>query len=120
VTLDVGTISRITRGTDVRTYEKLPVVIEVVDTMPVQYGHLPVVNSATLFMDTTAASVTSLWTTVSPSCRHVLLPVFSMIAANQLQRNCVKCVLHSLSDRYPVVEEVVQGPAPAPVVVKTL
>jgi hypothetical protein len=25
-----------------------------------------------------------------------------------------------LSDRYPVVEEVVQGPAPAPVVVKTL
>jgi hypothetical protein len=124
VTLDAGTISKITRA--VRTsasYEKLPVVIGVVNTMPVQYDHLPVVNSATLFMDTDCCvCYEPMDDRVALPCRHTFcFQCLSMIAANQLQRNCAKCrTPFTLGSVSRVVEEVVQGPAPAPVVVKTL
>jgi hypothetical protein len=76
VTLDAGTISKITRAVRTSASTRNYPSSSVVNTMPVQYDHLPVVNHP-LHGHRTAASVTSLWTTVSPCpcCRHVLLPV---------------------------------------------
>jgi hypothetical protein len=52
VTLDAGTISKITRAVRTSASTRNYPSSSVVNTMPVQYDHLPVVNSATLFMDT--------------------------------------------------------------------
>jgi hypothetical protein len=58
------------------------------DTMPVQYDHLPVVNSATLFMDTDCVCY-ELWTTVSPSPPpYVLLPVSLHDRCQPAQKLC--------------------------------
>jgi hypothetical protein len=101
VTLDVAPSPNHASGTDVSIYENYP---------SSEWSTQCLFNTTTYLSSTrppsswtqTAASVTSLWTTVSPCLPpYVLLPVFSMIAANQLQRNC-EMPLHSLSDRYPV------------------
>jgi hypothetical protein len=100
VTLDVAHL-QITRA--VRTSASTRTTRHrVVNTMPVQYDHLPVVNSATLFMDRLLRLLRAYGRPCRPACRHTFcFQCLSMIAANQLQRNC-EMPLHSLSDRYPV------------------
>jgi hypothetical protein len=95
VTLDAAPSPKSRERYGRQHHEKLPVVM--VNTMPVQYDHLPVVNSATLFMDTDCCvCYEPMDDRVACPCRHTFcFQCLSMIAANQLQRTVRNVVLHS-------------------------